>query len=86
MVHFQVAYKSSDLDIGIPRDRYLPTFVGRAQAIVRAYHRQLQAYIDEHPAFGFSLVPPVPLGPKPPPSPKIWQQRLSWPVLAPWPP
>jgi ApbE superfamily uncharacterized protein (UPF0280 family) len=57
MVHFQVAYKSSDLDIGIPRDRYLPTFVGRAQAIVRAYHRQLQAYIDEHPAFGFSLVP-----------------------------
>ncbi|MBC7325912.1 MAG: UPF0280 family protein [Moorella sp. (in: Bacteria)] len=57
LFHFQVAYKETDLDIGIPRERMQPGLVEQAAKIVRYYRRQLEAYIARDPVFASTLVP-----------------------------
>jgi ApbE superfamily uncharacterized protein (UPF0280 family) len=57
MLHFQITHKDSDLDIGIPREQFCPEMVSRAKALIEAYRRQLEMYIEGHPHFAFTLVP-----------------------------
>lgn len=61
MVHFQAAYKDTDVDIGIPRQDFKPTVIAAAKKIIENYHRQLSAYIKTDPQFGRSLSPCSPL-------------------------
>lgn len=57
LIHFQVTYKDSDLDIGISRECFSPGIINRAKAILQAYRRQLEMYIEEHPFFAHTLSP-----------------------------
>jgi len=57
MIHFQVAYKETDLDIGIPRVKFKPEMLTRAEAIIRHYRRELEIYIERDPSFARALVP-----------------------------
>ncbi len=57
LIHFQVAYQETDLDIAIPRAQYTTDLAGRAERIIRHYRRQLEAYIACDPVFGRTLMP-----------------------------
>ncbi|QGP93540.1 hypothetical protein MGLY_29560 [Neomoorella glycerini] len=57
LVHFQVAYKETDLDIGIPKAQFKPELVRQAEEIIRHYRWQLEAYLARDPVFARTLVP-----------------------------
>ena len=57
LVHFQVAYKETDLDVGIPKARFKPELVRRAEKIIRYYRRELEAYISRDLDFARTLAP-----------------------------
>lgn len=57
LVHFQVKYKETDLDIGVPSHLYTPNLVQLAEKLARRYRKELESYICKDPIFATSLVP-----------------------------
>ncbi len=57
LVHFQVAVKETDLDIGVRRERYTPDFIAWVESLVRECRMPLEAYIQRDPGFVKALEP-----------------------------
>lgn len=57
LIHFQVAVKETDLDIGIRRNRYSQALVDWVADIIRAGREPLEAYIARDPQFLKTLSP-----------------------------
>ena len=57
LVHFQVTYQETDLDIGVPMLLYSPKLVQGAQRIVLTLRKELEQYILRDPQFATSLKP-----------------------------
>ncbi|MCL5779721.1 MAG: UPF0280 family protein [Firmicutes bacterium] len=57
LVHFQVAVRETDLDIGVRRERFSPELVRRVEELVKKERSALEEYIKRDPVFKTSLVP-----------------------------
>ncbi len=62
MVHFRVAVKETDLDVGVRKERFNDELVSLVEMLVGKYRGQLEEYILRDPGFLKSMVP---YGPKP---------------------
>jgi len=57
LIHFQVAVRETDLDIGVRRERFSPELARWVEELVRKERALLEEYISKDPAFKTSLVP-----------------------------
>jgi len=57
LVHFQVAYKETDLDVGIPRSLFKPEIIKKAEKTIRYLRLELEKYIERDPVFLQTLKP-----------------------------
>ncbi|SHI78232.1 UPF0280 family protein [Desulfosporosinus lacus] len=57
LVHFQLAVRETDLDIGIRKERFTSELVEWAAEIIRDCRRPLEDYIQKDPGFASSLTP-----------------------------
>ncbi len=57
LVHFRVAVRETDLDVGLRKERYNEKTVELVEKLVRKYRAQLEDYIERDPGFLKSLVP-----------------------------
>lgn len=57
MVHFQVRYKETDLDIGLPRVTFKPETIKKTEIVIRKIRKELEEYIVRDPFFSTSLEP-----------------------------
>ncbi|MFA5383159.1 MAG: UPF0280 family protein [Eubacteriales bacterium] len=65
LVHFKVAVKETDLDIGVRRDQYSAELAEKTRQIIKQCREPLEKYIKEDPGFLTALTPyePVPYAP-----------------------
>ena len=61
LVHFRVALKETDLDIGVRRQQYSPELAAWCEKLVMACRTPLEEYIKTNAGFIRSLVPYIPL-------------------------
>lgn len=57
LIHFRVAVKETDLDIGIRKESYSKEILKVAENLIREYRSQLEEYIARDPGFLKSLTP-----------------------------
>lgn len=57
LVHFQVAVKETDLDIGVRQDRFSPQLIKWVEDLIRAGRQPLEEYIKRDPQFLKALTP-----------------------------
>lgn len=57
LVHFQVAVRQTDLDIGVRRERFSPELARWVEEMVHRQRELLEKYIREDPAFLHALTP-----------------------------
>ncbi len=57
LVHFQVAIKESDLDVGVRREVFTPDLARRTAELVRRVRRDIEDYIASDPVFATTLEP-----------------------------
>jgi hypothetical protein len=57
LVHFQVAVKETDLDIGVRKDRFSPDLIKWVEDLIRAGRQPLEEYIKRDPQFLKALTP-----------------------------
>ncbi|MDK2821385.1 MAG: uncharacterized protein PWP31_1350 [Clostridia bacterium] len=57
MIHFEVAYKETDLDIGISKKDFKPELIKKAKSLIVYYRQQLEDYIKKDPVFARTLEP-----------------------------
>ncbi|HWQ73661.1 MAG TPA: UPF0280 family protein [Desulfitobacteriaceae bacterium] len=57
LVHFQVAVKETDLDIGVRQDRFSPELIKWVEDLIRAGRQPLEEYIKRDPQFLKALTP-----------------------------
>ena len=65
LVHFKVAVKETDLDVGVRRDQYSAELVEKTRQIIKQCREPLEKYIKEDPGFLTALTPyePAPYAP-----------------------
>ena len=57
LVHFRVAVKETDLDVGVRKERFSPELVKLTEKLVMVYREQLERYIQADPRFLKALMP-----------------------------
>ena len=57
LVHFRVAVRETDLDVGVRKERFNQGLVSLVEQLVTEYRDQLEKYINTDPAFLKSLIP-----------------------------
>ncbi len=57
LVHFQVAVKETDLDIGVRQERFSPELIKWVEDLIRAGRQPLEEYIKRDPQFLKALTP-----------------------------
>ncbi|MDD2233746.1 MAG: UPF0280 family protein [Desulfitobacteriaceae bacterium] len=57
LVHFQVAVKETDLDIGVRKERFSPELVRWVEDIIRTSRQPLEEYLKRDPQFIKALTP-----------------------------
>lgn len=57
LVHFQLAVKETDLDIGVRKERFSPELVDWVEAIIKDCRKSLEDYIAQDPDFLKALTP-----------------------------
>lgn len=57
LVHFQLAVKETDLDIGVRKERFSPEMVQWVEETILACRRPLEEYIQRDPGFVNALIP-----------------------------
>lgn len=61
LVHFQVAVKETDLDIGVRREQYTPELAAWCENLIKQCRRPLEEYIKRDRKFVNSLSPYTPM-------------------------
>ena len=76
LIHFQVAVKETDLDIGVRKDRYSPSMVDWVVELIKAGREPLEDYIARDPQF-LKALSPHPLLPYAPPLAQAMSQAAA---------
>lgn len=57
LIHFQVAIKETDLDIGVRKERFTPELVKWTESLIEECRQPLEDYIKKEPGFLKALTP-----------------------------